>query len=233
MLASDDANREFEGARNPDSVLWVQFYSKPTRSEKLSVEAGCATFIDETFVRIMIPGRNDLTIDRPLEPGDDRRHYRQWEQFKMAQSGMEQTVGTPVAEWPIITRSQAEELRAKKFYTVQQIAECSDDQIAALGMNANALRVKARAFVAAAKDTALSQAQAIELKKRDDEIDAMKAQMAEMMELVKSNNAATAKAKKPARKSRELTDEQRAAIGARLKAAREKKLAIDPPAPEV
>ncbi len=218
LLASDDNNRDFAGARNPDDVLHVQFFVKATPNNFMSKKEGRPIFQDENFIKIMVPGRSDLTVERPIEPGDENRFPRQWMMFRNATAESEQLVGTPVAEWPILTRSQAEELRAKKFYTVEQVASCSDDQITALGMNANNLRIKARAFLSVAKDSAVAQAQAEQLKERDDRIAALEAKLDQVL-------AGGGKPAKKAKTRKPMSDEARAAAGARLKAAREAKRA--------
>jgi hypothetical protein len=71
-----------------------------------------------------------------------------------------------------------------KFFTVESVANASDLNINALGMMAgmapHILRDKARAFLQAAKDTALPQHQAEELAKRDAIIAQLQADMARL-----------------------------------------------------
>lgn len=168
LIESDAANQNFSNARNPDASLHVTFYKKTLQNNFETEKQGHPIFYDQDWVRIMIPGRNDLTIDEPMIAGHhDVRFPMQWARYKNSVSEAEQVVGTPVTEWPAITRAQAEELKGKRFYTVEQIAECSDAQIAALGMNANHLRLKARAFLENAKGSALAQHQAAELARKD------------------------------------------------------------------
>lgn len=183
-LASDDRNPNFAGARNPDDVLAVQFYNRAVQDNFKSEKEGLPIFRDEKWVRIMIPGRSDLTVETPVDGSHPQRFPRQWAVFMNQQSETDQMVGTPVTEWPVLTRAQAEELKGKKFYTVQQIAECSDAQITALGMNANSLRQKARAFLSQADKTAQAQSQAAEIARRDEENNALKAQIAKLEEAV-------------------------------------------------
>lgn len=229
MLASDDRNAEFTGARNPDDVLHVTFFVRAVQDNFRSEKEGHPIFRDENWVRIMIPGRNDTVIEEPVEPRHQQRFPRQWMHFKNMTADVEQVIGTPVTEWPALTRAQAEELKAKKFYTVEQVAACSDGQIQALGMNANHLRLKARAFLEAASGTAAAQAAAAEIARKDEEISALHAaqaaqaaQIAELTALVKGGGKAGKKTQKAKRQSN-LTQEQRDAIGARLKAARDAK----------
>ena len=222
MLASDDANREFAGARNPDDVLSVQFYIRAVQDNFQSEKQQRPIFRDEEFVRISIPGRLDTVIDRPVEVNDQFRFPRQWAIYRNAREESSQQVGTPIAELPGVTASQAEELRAKKFYTIEQVAECSDAQIAALGMNAGILRQRAQGYLSRAKGAAAALELEEKLKQRDDEISSLKNQMAELIEAVKAGQQQKpAKAAKPAKKG--MSDEARAAAKERMRLYWEKK----------
>lgn len=221
LIASDDANPGYVGARNPDDVLSATFYVQAVQDNFQTEKQARPIFKDEIFVRIMIPGRSDLTVEEIAREDHKQRFPRQWAIFQNKNS-QEQINGTPVEQWPVLTRAQAEELKALRFYTVEQIADCSDAQITALGMNGNMLRQKARAFLASAQNSAAAQFQAVELAKRDEEIAALKAQMAQLMQQ-QGAPAAPAVPEKKAKK--EKTPEERAAIGARLKAGRDKKKA--------
>jgi hypothetical protein len=187
MLASDDANQQFVGARNPDDILHVTFYVKVMKNNFASEQEGRPIFQNEQWVRIMIPGNNLSIIDTPVSDRHKHRFPRQWQQFTNSQE-VSPVSGTPVTEWPAVERSRAEELKAMKFFTVEQIAECSDQQIQALGMDAHTLRQKAKAFLAKAGASALTQAQAVEieeLKKAQAAKDAAHAlEMAELRKLI-------------------------------------------------
>ena len=129
-----------------------------------------------------------MEVDTPARDDHQKRFPQQWQHFVNRTQGDAREVGTPVAEWPILTRSQAEEFRALKFFTVESIAHASDLNINAMGMiggmSPYALRERARAFLQAAKDSALPQHQAEELAKRDAEISMLKEQMARLTETV-------------------------------------------------
>jgi Skp family chaperone for outer membrane proteins len=87
----------------------------------------------------------------------------------------EEVVGTPVSEWPLVSKSQAEELRAMKFFTVESIASASDQQLQRMGMAAGmspyAFRDKAKAFLNLATTSA-------ETDKREGEINSLKEELA-------------------------------------------------------
>lgn len=177
-LASDMDNTEFSGAANPDLLLHVKFYSKPVPQPFLSEQEKRPIFQDVDFIRIHTPGNQLNVIDRPVESEDKKRFPIQWARY--SNSKEEGEIGTPVSQWPIITASRAEELRAVKFFTVEQIANCSDQQIQALGMDGSALREKAKRFLAISKGDADASKAEEELKKRDEVIASMAERMAEL-----------------------------------------------------
>lgn len=183
MLASDINNPEFAGATsNPDAALIVSFYVKPIQNIFASSKAGKPMYEDITYITINVPGLKDMQVDRPAYENDKRRFPLQWQHFENRTKGDAREIGTPLSEWQQITRSQAEEFRALKFFTIESIANASDLNINSLGMIGgmapHVLREKAKAFLQSAKDSALPQHQAEELAKRDAEITMLKEQMA-------------------------------------------------------
>jgi len=183
MLASDVQNPEFQGAvSNPDAALIANFYVRPVQHPFKSSKAGRPIYEDVIYITINVPGLKDMQVDRPAYETDKRRFPLQWQHFENKTKGDSREIGTPLSEWQQLTRSQAEEFRALKFFTVESIANSADAQINALGMIGGmqpyALREKARAFLQSAKDSALPQHQAEELAKRDAEIAMLKEQMA-------------------------------------------------------
>jgi hypothetical protein len=144
--------------QNADSRLAVQFYKKSMKQEDASNEAGRPIFKEFDFVRIMIPGDNLTEIDTYAQESHKQRFPRQWAHYQNQTAGHEDVIGTPLDQWPQVTRSQAEELRGLKFYTVEAIADCSDQQLQRIGMVAGMsphnFRLKAKAFLNLANDSA-------------------------------------------------------------------------------
>jgi len=185
MLASDINNPEFVGAiSNPDAALIVEFYIKPVQNIFHSSKQGKPVFEDVAYVRINVPGLKEMMVDTPARSDHQKRFPMQWQHFIHKTQGDAREIGTPVAEWTQLTRSQAEEFRSLKFFTVEAVANAADAQINALGMiggmSPYMLREKARAFLQSAKDSALPQHQAEELAKRDAEIALLKEQIAQI-----------------------------------------------------
>ena len=141
-----------------DSRLAVQFYKKSLKQDLDSSEAGRPIFKEFDFVRIMIPGDNLTEIDTYAQDSHKQRFPRQWAHYQNQVANHEDIIGTPLEQWPQITRSQAEELRGLKFHTVEAIADCSDQQLQRIGMVAGMsphnFRLKAKAFLNLANDSA-------------------------------------------------------------------------------
>lgn len=188
MLASDAMNTEFAGAYNPDARLSVTFYNRPVQNHFKTTKEGRPIFEDMTFVKIFVPGDSTTVIDTVADDSHKARFPMQWAHFTNTHGADGLTIGTPITQWPAISAAQAEELKALKFSTVEQVASASDAQIQKIGMLAgmspHAFRDRARAFLLAAKDSALPQAQAEELRKKDEQIAALQAQMAELAKTV-------------------------------------------------
>jgi hypothetical protein len=194
--------------QNADSRLAVQFYKKSMKQEDASAEAGRPIFKEFDFVRIMIPGDNLTEIDTYAQESHKQRFPRQWAHYQNQVAGHEDIIGTPLDQWPQVTRSQAEELRGLKFYTVEAIADCSDQQLQRIGMVAGMsphnFRLKAKAFLNLANDSA-------EIAQRESELQALKeenakikaetdAKLAAMQEQMSALLAAVAEKKPKSRK---------------------------------
>ena len=156
-----------------DARLAVQFYKKSVKQDIASDEAGRPIFKEFDFVRIMIPGDNLTEIDTYAQESHKQRFPRQWAHYQNQVSNHEDIIGTPLDQWPQITRSQADELRGLKFHTVESIADCSDQQLQRIGMVAGMsphnFRIKAKAFLNLANDSA-------EVAQREAELQALKAE---------------------------------------------------------
>ena len=143
---------------NADSRLAVQFYKKSVKQDIASDEAGRPIFKEFDFVRIMIPGDNLTEIDTYAQDSHKQRFPRQWAHYQNQVANHQDIIGTPLDQWPQVTRSQAEELRGLKFHTVEAIADCSDQQLQRIGMVAGMsphnFRLKAKAFLNLATDSA-------------------------------------------------------------------------------
>lgn len=200
--------------RGADENLYAEFYIKPVKQNFDSEQAGRPIFKDVVYVKIMTPSDQLSQIDTIAREDHKARFPRQWAYFQNKQAGQQQVVGTPVGEWPQLTASAAEELRALKFYTVELIANANDSQLQKIGMIAgmspHSLRDKARAFLNLANDSAEEAKREAELQALREENEKIKAEtdkkLAEMQEQMKAL-LLMASEKKPKRKKVEETEE--------------------------
>jgi len=160
-----------------DARLAVQFYKKSVKQEDASNEAGRPIFKEFDFVRIMIPGDNLTEIDTYAQESHKQRFPRQWAHYQNQVTNHEDIVGTPLDQWPQVSRSQADELRGLKFHTVESIADCSDQQLQRIGMVAGMsphnFRLKAKAFLNLANNSA-------EVAHREEELQALREENAKI-----------------------------------------------------
>ena len=177
---------------NADSRLQVRFYKRSVHQEQESMDAGRPIFKDFDFVQICVAGDSLTEIDTYALASHRTRFPIQWANYMNRQGANDQeVVGTPVTEWPLVSKSQAEELRAMKFQTVESIANASDQQLQRMGMAAGmspyAFRDKAKAFLNLATNAA-------ETDKREQEINALKEELAKKdLETVKMKAETDAK----------------------------------------
>lgn len=169
-----------------DSALMVRFYERELEVPFETSVQGRPIFRMADFVRIETPGDRLNIIDTIADSGHKKRFPQQWAQYQNEKTS-EQVQGTLLRDWPLLNAAQARELTHYKFYTVEQIAQASDQQLNGIammvGQNATSFREKARAYIANAKDSAVVQAQSDELRKRDQEIQDLKEQVERLARL--------------------------------------------------
>ena len=156
-----------------DARLAVTFYKRSVEQKDESIAAGRPIFKEFDFVRICVPGDALTEIDTYANNTHKARFPRQWAYYQNQVGNQEQLIGTPVEQWTLISRSQAEELKGIKFRTVEDVANCSDQQLQRIGMIAgmspHSFREKAKAFLNLASESA-------EVSQREEELQALRAE---------------------------------------------------------
>ena len=186
-----------------DARLAVTFYKRSVKQEDESIAAGRPIFKEFDFVRICVPGDNLTEIDTYAQESHKQRFPRQWAHYQNQVAGQEVIIGTPIEQWPLVSRSQADELKGIKFRTVEDVANCSDQQLQRIGMIAgmspHSFREKAKAFLNLASDSAEVAQREAELQALREENAKIKAEtdakLAAMQEQMSALLAAVAKPK--------------------------------------
>ena len=164
--------------------IFPRFYMGTKEDKVKSKEAGRPIFKDVEMIEIRIAGDNKNIIDTRVDDQHKQRWPNQYEAFlEQKEQPME---GTPIAQLTILTESKRQELLAINIRTVEALANLNENGIKRLGMGGRELVKKAVAYMKQAEGMAPVNGLIEENKKLQEEVDAMKMQMSE---LIKANQA--------------------------------------------
>ena len=182
MAFAEFDERDFDQSAQAeqDKKLLVRFYYKSVQDKTASKREGRPIFKEKTYIDIKIPGSRDGAA-RPATPDDIKRFQKHHDAFK-ARVELP-TEGTPLAEWPMITSSLAEEMSFMNIKTVEQLAALNDTH-AGRFMGAHTYKEKARKWLERAKNDLNAESLQAQLAERDEKMAAMQGQLDEMKELV-------------------------------------------------
>lgn len=158
-----------------DQFLLVRFFMHPRHSPSRSLEEGRPIYEELPYIEIMSPGNKDNIACRPATQMDKARFPEHWRKFQ-AREDQNTVEGSLLEEWPLITRSQVEELKFFNVRTVEQLANLSDAHAQNI-MGINMLKDKAKKYLEAAKEKATTAA----LAEAREQIEALKAQMEQVL----------------------------------------------------
>lgn len=170
------------GQSEADKSLLVKFFVKPRQDRAASARQNRPIFKDVEYIDIKIPGNRNAGACRPATDADKRRfpdHYRAFKD-RISQDVNE---GTPLLEWPLMSRSMAQELAFFHVKTVEQLATMSDTQ-AARFMGISALREKARVWLENAEKEKPLFDMDKKIKEQQQEIEELKSSLNEMIQRV-------------------------------------------------
>jgi len=152
-------------------------------------------FEEKIFLKKLVPGDSTLVVDRPMREQDVEEYPIEWARFE--QKKEQRVSGTPIDVWSVLSETQKAEFKALHIFTIDQFAQLADS-VGNKIMGFNDLRDKARAFIAAAKDSAVFDKIRAET---DAKLAQQEEEMAQLRELV---NQLTAK--KSGRPKKELVE---------------------------
>lgn len=185
-----------------DGVL-AEFYFKNVLLEALSKDIGHPIYEDRIYLRCVYPGNTKTVYDQPakgityqttvdeekgefhtewttleqLENGDKtdpERFPKAWERF--TKKGTKASIGWDIAEWPAVTRSMAESLKAQNIPTVEALASLSD-QAASNVMGGLKWRNLAKAALDKATELSMLSAEQEKVTKAQEETKELKEQI--------------------------------------------------------
>lgn len=149
------------GVSHEERGIYPRFYMRAIENKVKSKELGRPVFEDIEYVEIIISGDKN---NRPHYKVMDSHKNRWPEQYSKFKNGLEQVPdGTILSEWPRMTSSRVQELKASGIFTVEQLSELPDSAIMSLGMGGRELVKEAKDFLS--KTNSLE-----ELKKQNEEL---------------------------------------------------------------
>lgn len=161
-----------------DEQLLVKFFLKPYEDKEATAAEGRPIYKEREYVEIRVPGKRDPQACRPATNADKARFPKHYEAFlKRVEAPTE---GTPLAEWPLCSRTQVEELSFLSCKTVEQLAEMNDNAASQIRGGYD-LKNKAREWLEAAEKSKIL----AEKQQMQDEMDSMRAELDELKALVK------------------------------------------------
>lgn len=165
-----------------------RFYIEPVKDELASARSGRPIFKDREMVEILMPGVAAYTV--PVMAVNDEHRQRWPREYEGFRAGLEISPdGTPLEEWPRLTRGQVLELKALQFRTVEDVAAMTDTAMQRVGMGGHQLRQAAAAFL----DDAVAGALTAELQSKIDMVEsenaALKQQVSELDRMMREMHA--------------------------------------------
>ncbi len=123
----DTENFETHNQSKEDEKLLVKFFIRAKQGKRESIAEGRPIYRDVEYIDIKIPGSRNAGICRPATPKDRTRFPKHYAAFKERTDAPSD--GTPLSEWPLVTRSLAEELAFSNIKTVEHLASAIDSHI--------------------------------------------------------------------------------------------------------
>jgi hypothetical protein len=172
MLSSVNAD-DFTTSKESemDAQLLVRFFYKERENKQETVAQGRPIYKEVEYIEIRVRGNRDPQACRPATYDDKNRFPRHYEAFKKRVEMPEE--GTPLAEWPQISRSQIEEMSFINIKTVEQLSLAADTHIGKM-RGGYTLKQRAADWLKASNATALianNSALKIQIKSLEEKVD--------------------------------------------------------------
>lgn len=152
----DEMNSAMNNSRYAgDEALHVEFHYKARLDPGKTEEKGHPVYKDVLYARITPPGGD--TVDQPVNDITRKRFAKRIAQFEAMQDRQNTIEGYHLDEWPAITRAQAENLKFRKIFTVEQLAETPDGNLQDV-MGGMGLKQKAKDYLEETTGTAAQMA---------------------------------------------------------------------------
>jgi hypothetical protein len=171
LAAIDESIFSTRKSNKGDENLFVRFYVGSKQDQVASREQGRPIYKEVDYIQIMIPGDRTSAIERPVREEDKHRFARQYAAYKNSGENAG-NIGTPLEQWPLMSKAQVEELRYFHVRTVEQLASMPDNRVQQFA-GLQQLKSRAKLFLDAAAGNAPMERLQAEVEKKDAEIAAL------------------------------------------------------------
>jgi hypothetical protein len=169
-------------------------FDEVTYCEVISPGSGNSTPIFEC-VRILAPEAQRAGPKYGVKYGEFKKYIDDFETGEKSDGSL---AGTPLAQWPEMTRTMVATLKVAKIFTVEALAALPDTALAVVGPDGRTWREKAIAYIARAKDGAYATQLAASLKRAEDDKVELQRQISELAENIRVLQATKADDPPPA-----------------------------------
>jgi hypothetical protein len=179
----DDAGFEWampqQRAQHPDDArVYPRFFMEAVADPEQTKVQGRPIHREVECVEIIIAGDKSSSVVKRVTDDHRNRWPQHYSQFRR---GVEQCAdGVPLEQWPVMTTARVRDLKALGILTVEHVAALDENAIKRLGMGARALVDQAKAYIAAAKDGAVTARLAAENAQLKAQLDAVAASNADL-----------------------------------------------------
>jgi hypothetical protein len=170
-----------KGTSEADKQLLVKFEKEAKRDPVASSKEGRPIFTEVEIIDIKVPGKRAAIVHRIATYADKSRFPEHYKLFKERVEGAEdKIVGTPLAHYPAIPRTLVEELAFFNVFTVENLAGINDGDLGKFP-NGNTMKREAKEWLARAGNDSDVIGLKAELAKKDERLDKLEAQIAELL----------------------------------------------------
>lgn len=163
----------YDVSHGSDASLIVEFVMEPVFMEAKSTGAGRKIYEDRPYIHIRFPGDKTREIFRPIQEDDKDRFHRQWAAFE--RQNVQSHTGTPIEQYPPLSKAQVLELKAINVHTVEQLANIPDSAGHTVGMGFRELRSTAQKWLENANGGAAVTSMQAEIERLKADLEAQKA----------------------------------------------------------
>jgi len=169
--------------KTPDGSA-LRVWRDAAKNNFLTEKLGRPMYDEVIYVEVISPGSRDSTpvfevvrkyadeMNQPeLSYGMNYRQFKEYiDSFMKDEEVNANLVGTPITQWKEVNRTMAMQLRSANIFTVDALAELPDTKLTVVGPDGRTWREKARAYIAAARDTGYATKLAADLDRANEEL---------------------------------------------------------------